>query len=281
MSQAATQDARRVKASSLPVAEIMDTKVGSIEPNATASFAWSRMKSRGTDHLIVMEDGEARGILSARDLGGAGGARLRSGRVVRDLMISDAVNVGPNTTLRDAVNLMLDRQIGSLPVFDDGRPVGIVKATDVLDALGRDASREPFPGWLPKAVKRDGSRRKAALVPAHIRVSGSNLGKAQGEEIRRKLGARFGKFADAIERVTVRVKDVNGPRGGIDQVCAIKVVLSDLPSIVFESQHHSVNGAVGAAITGTERAVRRRLQRRRTKPRKNAAPVHAARGSNR
>jgi len=76
---------------------------------------------------------------------------------------------------------------------------------------------------------------------------------------------KLGKFADTIQRVTVRVKDVNGPRGGIDQVCTIKVVLIDLPSVVFESQHHSVNGAVGVALAGTERAVRRRLQRRRAK----------------
>lgn len=35
------------------------------------------------------------------------------------------------------------------------------------------------------------------------------------------------------ERISVRVKDVNGPRGGL---CRIKVVLSDLPSVVFEAQ---------------------------------------------
>jgi hypothetical protein len=45
-------------------------------------------------------------------------------------------------------------------------------------------------------------------------------------------------------------------------------MLSNLPSVVFESRHQSLNVAVGAAITGTERAVRRRLQRRRATPRK-------------
>jgi hypothetical protein len=42
------------------------------------------------------------------------------------------------------------------------------------------------------------------------------------------------EVAASIERVSVRVKDVNGPRGGIEQVCRIKVVLSDFPSVILE-----------------------------------------------
>ena len=127
------------------------------------------------------------------------------------------------------------------------------------------SQRASFVGWLPKEVKRHAGRNVAVPVPAHIRILGARLNEAQRQDLHRKLGMKLGKFADTIQRVTVRVKDVNGPRGGIDQVCTIKVVLIDLPSVVFESQHHSVNGAVGAALAGTERAVRRRLQRRRAK----------------
>ena len=256
---------RSASRSSAPVGDIMDSEVVTIEANATASFAWSQMQSRRTEHLIVMEDGELRGILSERDLGSAD---ERSGRVVQDYMTSQIVTVEPKTTLREALNLMVERQIDSLPVFDRGRPVGVVHATDVLDELGRDSARQPFPGWLPRKIKRQPGRGVATPVPAHIRMLGATLSKEKREEVRRKLGAKLGRFADAIERVSVRVRDVNGPRGGIDQLCTIKVVLSDLPSVVFESQHQSLDAAVGAAISGTERAVRRRLQRRRMKPRK-------------
>ena len=123
-----------------------------------------------------------------------------------------------------------------------------------------------FPGWIPKARKRKSGRKDVRLVPAHIRVFGVNLSKEQRAFIRQKLDRRLGKFADSIERVSVRVKDVNGPRGGVDKVCRIKVVLSNLPSMVFEAQDATLDVAVGSALAGTERAVRRTLNRRRKKP---------------
>jgi hypothetical protein len=250
----------------------MSSDIVAIEPNATASFAASQMRRHKSDRLVVMENGRLRGVVSQRDLGAPAGARIATGRMVQDLMAPSDFSIEPTTTLREAANIMLEKQLGVLPVIDGGRLVGIVTATDVLDELGRSSSRAPLPGWLPKATKRRAGRSGANPVPAHIRVLGGSVNKTKRDEIRQKLGIKLGKFADAIERVTVRFQDVNGPRGGIDQACRIKVVLSDLPSVVFESRHHSVNAAVQAALGGTERAVRRRLQRRRTKPTKKHAP---------
>jgi hypothetical protein len=92
--------------------------------------------------------------------------------------------------------------------------------------------------------------------------------------MRRKVDRRFGKFADSIERVSIRLRDVNGPRGGVDQACRIKVVLKNLPSVVFENQDVFLAGAFTGALTGAERKVRRSLQRRRTKPiKKSPSPL--------
>jgi len=72
---------------------------------------------------------------------------------------------------------------------------------------------------------------------------------------------------------SVRLKDVNGPRGGVDHVCRIKVVFSNLPSVVYEKQDVSLDTAVGGALAGAERAVRRTLQRVRGKPIRKRPPM--------
>lgn len=132
------------------------------------------------------------------------------------------------------------------------------------------STRSPFPSSIPKSLKRKLGGKQAGWVPAHIRVFGVKLNKEERVAIRRRLGEKLGKFQASIERVSVRVEDVNGPRGGVDMVCRVKVVLSGLPSVVFEASNASLNMAVRAALAGIERIVRRTLQRQRVKPMKVA-----------
>jgi putative sigma-54 modulation protein len=107
---------------------------------------------------------------------------------------------------------------------------------------------------------------EAQRFPVHIRAPQANLGSIERDYIRRKLGRKLGKYASSIERASVRIDDVNGPRGGVDQSCRIKIVLRGLPSLVFEGRNESLNAAVDMALSGAERAARRTLERRRMKP---------------
>jgi hypothetical protein len=70
----------------------------------------------------------------------------------------------------------------------------------------------------------------------------------------------------AIERVSVRVRDVNGPRGGVDHECRIKVVLSGLPSVMARAQDVALVGAIDQAIAAATGSVKRSVQRRRMRP---------------
>jgi hypothetical protein len=125
-------------------------------------------------------------------------------------------------------------------------------------------------------VKRTAGRTAPPATPANIRVDGVRLDEQDRAYIRQRLGEKLGKYADAIERVTVRVSDVNGPRGGVDILCRIKVVLSGLPSVVVEHQAALLKPALTRSLAGVERAVRRTLQRRRTRPIKSAARGQSA-----
>ena len=114
------------------------------------------------------------------------------------------------------------------------------------------------------------------LPPAHIRVIGAEIADTDRDHISRKLGMKLGKFASSIERVTVRLTDANGPKGGRDQVCNIKVVLSGLPSVVVEERDSRFQRAVSRAINSTALAVRRTVQRRRMKPLRNRVSASRA-----
>jgi hypothetical protein len=105
-----------------------------------------------------------------------------------------------------------------------------------------------------------------SYFPVHIRGREGDFDAGVREIIRAKLTRRLGKFADSIERASLRTEDVNGPRGGVDRVCRIKVVLRGLPSVVFEQRDLFLNSAVDLALDGAERGVRRALERRRAKP---------------
>jgi ribosome-associated translation inhibitor RaiA len=109
-------------------------------------------------------------------------------------------------------------------------------------------------------------RRSSSLASAHLRVLGVELDQDERSHLRRRLAMKLRKCAPSIERVSIRVADVNGPRGGVDQVCRINVVLVGLPPVVVEERDASLETAIDGAITRTERAVRRSVQRRRMKP---------------
>ena len=134
------------------------------------------------------------------------------------------------------------------------------------------AHRAPLPGWVPRPVKRASGRMETVRPPAHVRVIGVELDEDNRALIRRKLGMKLGKFAASIERITVRVTDANGPRGGVDHVCNVKVVLSGLPSVVVERRDVTPHAAIDRSLRATEQAVRKSLGRRRMKPlrRRNA-----------
>jgi ribosome-associated translation inhibitor RaiA len=127
--------------------------------------------------------------------------------------------------------------------------------------------RAPLAGRIARPAKLRLDRHAASDIPAYIRAEDAPLDAGDRAYLRRKLGTKLGKFARAIERVSVRVRDVNGPRGGVDKLCGIKVVLAGLPSVVVEERHASLQGAMDGALQRTERAVRRSVKRRSTRAR--------------
>jgi hypothetical protein len=94
-----------------------------------------------------------------------------------------------------------------------------------------------------------------------VRTSGVAVDEATREHVRRSLGTKLGKFAPHIERVTVRFTDVNGPRGGVDVACDVKVVLSGHRSVVYGMRGRAPRETLDRAAPGLVRAVQSALER--------------------
>ncbi len=121
--------------------DIMSTSVQTTTVTESAEAAYERLKRRKIHHLVVVDQGRVVGVLSERDLGGARGAAVRRDRTVVDLMSANTITAPPDATLLQAASAMRGRSIGCLPIVDDGKLVGIVTLTDLLETVGRGAER--------------------------------------------------------------------------------------------------------------------------------------------
>ena len=84
---------------------------------------------------------------------------------------------------------------------------------------------------------------------------------------KRRLGFALSIRDDHIQRVFVRLSDINGPRGGADKCCHIQVVLAQLANVVIEDTEVDLYAAIDRAAHRAGRTVGRRLARQRDRGR--------------
>src|SRR5687767_5332828 len=101
-----------------------------IGPDDFLSEALRRMQSGGFRRLPVVSNGKLVGIVTERDLRAHQGYLERT--KVNGIMIEKPRTIDAESTLENAAQIMLERQIGGLPVLDHGRLAGIITASDVL-----------------------------------------------------------------------------------------------------------------------------------------------------
>lgn len=114
--------------------DIMRTHVETISPREPVDAALRRMRQARMRHLVVQDGQRIVGVLSDRDIPPAGSTRQVA--AVEDVMSRAPLTCSPETTLRKAANLLRGRMIGCLPVVEEGRIVGIVTTTDLLEMIG-------------------------------------------------------------------------------------------------------------------------------------------------
>lgn len=136
--------------------EVMTHKVETVSPEESVDTAIRRMRSAKIRHLVVVRGRKVLGVLSDRDLG------LGTRESVVDVMTEHAISASPDMTIRKAANLLRGRSVGCLPVMEDGKLVGIVTTTDLLERIGRGAER-PISRGKRWTLKGRGPRRKSVV----------------------------------------------------------------------------------------------------------------------
>ncbi len=128
------------------VSEYMTAKIVTVAPDTGVREAFFIMKENSIRHLPVMQDKQLVGIISDRELRRPNWVDeahdiahiyyLDDNMAVSDVMIRNVLVLHTYDTLRKAVKLLLEQNIGAAPVLDKTSDVvGMLSAVDLLRAL--------------------------------------------------------------------------------------------------------------------------------------------------
>ncbi len=98
----------------------------------------------------------------------------------------------------------------------------------------------------------------------HIRPTPSIVAHVQ-----RKVGSALGRLRHRVQGVWVTLDDENGPRGGVDKACRVRVAIAGVPGkpVIVEQRSEDLYGAIDAASKRAARAVQRSVGRQRDRRR--------------
>ena len=136
------------------VAEIMTPNPVTVTQRNAIRTAINLMREGGFRRLPVVDRGKVVGIITDRDLRRA----ANSPYVVREkwydnfvldhievgaCMTPDPLTIEPGASIAEAAHVMRDHKIGGLPVVQDGKLVGIVTETDLMNFLIELLEKQP------------------------------------------------------------------------------------------------------------------------------------------
>jgi len=98
------------------------------------------------------------------------------------------------------------------------------------------------------------------------------LSSSQRELIIRRLQAALGRFDSKIRGLMVSFFDINGPRGGNDKLCRLRLLISGKREIVLSENNTSIESAVSRVADRAAHKIGRVIERRRLYQRNAGKP---------
>lgn len=156
------------------VADWMTETVLAMETFDSIAIARQLMAKHRVNQLPVLDNDHLIGIVTDRDIRDAYPTSMMIDRTeeidrfaekitVEEVMTHDVFIVRPETPLATAVGLLRRHRIGSLPVLKNGKLVGIITRSDILDfVLSRYGTRTQAARRKPAKKQMAAKRKKKA-----------------------------------------------------------------------------------------------------------------------
>ncbi len=130
----------------MDVSQWMTKSVLTIKPHDTLRHARERLVKYRINQLPVVVNDKLVGIVTDRDIRDAypSSFRLFYGKdidefgdlhTVAEVMTYDVVSISPQASLREAAQRLRKDRFGALPVVEEGKLVGIITRSDLLDTM--------------------------------------------------------------------------------------------------------------------------------------------------
>jgi CBS domain-containing protein len=119
------------------ILEEKGTQVYAVSPDARVYEALQIMADKNVGALMIMEGDTVAGLISERDY-----ARkiILKGKFSKDvpvheIMTVEIVRIGPDDDIEYCMELMTDKRVRYLPVFENDRLIGIISIGDIVKAI--------------------------------------------------------------------------------------------------------------------------------------------------
>ncbi|MCD5002762.1 CBS domain-containing protein [Enterococcus saccharolyticus] len=130
----------------MSVSDFMATSLVTVTPETPIFDAVDLMKQHDIHRLPVLKEGRLVGLITEGIIQEAMPSKATSLSVyevnyllnkttVKDVMIQEVETIAPDALLEDAISLMRTKNIGVLPVLENGELKGIITNNDIFDAF--------------------------------------------------------------------------------------------------------------------------------------------------
>ena len=120
--------------------DVMVKEVVKVDSCTLVDNAVKMMNKNNIGCLIVEDNGEARGIVTQRDLMEKVLEKAKDPRklAVSDIMTKKLVVGNPDMEIHEAARLMFKRKIKKLPIVENGKLIGLITLTNIARTFSFD-----------------------------------------------------------------------------------------------------------------------------------------------